>query len=321
MRHRCVVVAVVLGVSVVLALGCSSTTSTPGTGGTGAGSGATGSSPARVAAPSCPVARTPVVVSVDQWGDIVDELAGDCGAVTTIISGSSADPHDYEPTTGDTAKFATAQLVVVNGLDYDPWATKAVAALSTRPAVVDSGEVVGLREGDNPHIWYGPAYVEQVAAAVTRELGSVSPAAATYFADRAAAWKLAMQPYRDAITKVHGVADGKSYGATETVFDYMASAVGLQDRTPAGYRGAAANGSDPAPGDVNAFQQDLRARAMQVFIYNTQTVGAVPEQIRDTAQGAGVPVVNVTESVPPGVTSFQQWQVAQLDALYRALAS
>ena len=70
-----------------------------------------------------------MVVSVDQWGDIVDQLAGDCGAVTTIFKSSSADPHDYEPSPADSEAFTGARLVVVNGLDYDPWADKALATL------------------------------------------------------------------------------------------------------------------------------------------------------------------------------------------------
>src|SRR6185503_7871608 len=82
---------------------------------------ACGASTARSTEPTgdCPTAPIPVVVSVDQWGDIVHQLAGDCGAVTTIVSSSSADPHDYEPTPADIAKFSGAKLVVVNGLDYD----------------------------------------------------------------------------------------------------------------------------------------------------------------------------------------------------------
>ena len=105
----------------------------------------------------CPTTAIPVVVSVDQWGDIVDQLAGDCGDVTTVFKSTSADPHDYEPTPADNAKFTGAKLVVENGLDYDPWADKAVATLDTKPAVVNGGKVVGLENGDNPHIWYGPA--------------------------------------------------------------------------------------------------------------------------------------------------------------------
>ncbi|HEY5845007.1 MAG TPA: ABC transporter substrate-binding protein, partial [Mycobacterium sp.] len=60
-------------------------------------------------------------------------------------------------------------------------------------------------------------------------------------------------------------------------------------------------------------------RGVDVLIYNTQTEGAVPEQLRSAAESAGVPVVNVTETVAPGAKSFEAWQVEQLTTLARAL--
>ncbi|MCU0311803.1 MAG: zinc ABC transporter substrate-binding protein [Acidimicrobiales bacterium] len=275
--------------------------------------------PTTAAEAPCPVAPIPVVVSVDQWGDIVEQLGGTCTEVTTIIQGSSADPHDYEPTAADTAEFSDARLVVVNGADYDHWASDAVEALSPQPALVDAGEVVGVDEGDNPHIWYGPDFVTQVSQAVTAELSALEPAAAAYFADRATDWDAALEPYFAEIDAIRTAATGTSFGSTESVFDYMADALGLVNATPQGYRNAAANESDPAPGDVAEFQQALRDGSMAVLIYNTQTEGSVPEQLRSVATESQVPVVDVTETVPPGVDSFVEWQVTQLQALRTAL--
>jgi zinc/manganese transport system substrate-binding protein len=45
----------------------------------------------------------------------------------------------------------------------------------------------------------------------------------------------------------------------------------------------------------------------------------VPQQLRSAAESAGVPVVNVTETVAPGAESFEAWQVDQLTALAEAL--
>ncbi len=279
----------------------------------------TGAAPDTTAPEPCPVAPVPVVVSVDQWGDVVEQLGGTCTEVTTIIQGSSADPHDYEPTAADTAKFADARLVVVNGADYDHWAEDAAKALSPQPAIVNGGDVVGVEEGDNPHIWYGPDYVTQISRAVTTELSTLEPAAADYFAARAADWDTALEPYFAEIESLKASSAGTPFGSTESVFDYMAAAIGLENLTPQGWQNAAANESDPAPGDVAAFQQALRDGSMAVLVFNTQTEGAIPEQVRGVATEAGVPVVDVTETVPPGVDSFVEWQVAQLQALRTAL--
>lgn len=282
---------------------------------------ACGASTARSTEPTgdCPTAPVPVVVSVDQWGDIVRQLAGDCGAVTTISTSSSADPHDYEPTPADIAKFGGAKLVVVNGLDYDAWADKAVATLDEKPVVVDGGRVVGLHNGENPHIWYGPRDVSRIADAVTAKLEQLRPRAGSYFAARHDAWRVAMKPYDTMIARIKPAAAGKTYGATEGIFDDMAAALGLSDETPDGYRRAAANESEPAPGDVHDFEQALAKHRMTVLLYNTQTQGAIPEQLRSRAEDAHVPVVNVTESVPPRFGTFVAWQVSQLKALANAL--
>jgi zinc/manganese transport system substrate-binding protein len=289
--------------------------------GTETGSGPAASAPSvTVAGEPCPVAPIPVVVSVDQWGDIVKQLGGRCTEVTTIIENSSVDPHDYEPTVADIAKFSGAELVVVNGADYDPWADNAAKAVSPSPAVVNGGEVVGVKQGDNPHLWYSPDFVTQISTAITAELSTLQPTAAPYFTARAADWDKALEPYRAEIASIKSSSASKPFGSTESVFDYMAAAVGLENLTPQGYQNAAANSSDPAPGDVAELQQLLRDKKIIVLVVNTQTSGSIPEQIEGVATDSGVPVVGVSETVPPGVDSFVQWQVSQLQALRKALA-
>ncbi len=267
----------------------------------------------------CPTPPVSVVVSVDQWGNIVDSLAGDCGDVTTIFKSSSADPHDYEPTPADNARFGGARLVVVNGLDYDPWAEKAIATLDDKPVVVNGGNIAGRKDGDNPHIWYDPGYVYKIADAVTLALKKLEPKSGSYFDQRHEAWRTSMKPYDDVIARIKPTAVGKTYGATEGIFDYMADALGLANKTPPGYQRATANESEPAPGDINDFEKALAGGTMSVLIFNTQTEGSIPDQVRRRAEAADVPVVNVTESVPPDFTTFVAWQVHQLQDLAAAL--
>ena len=309
-------------------------------GGGDSGSGA----PETTAAAQCPVTPVNVVVSVDQWGDIVSELGGDCARVTTVLASSAVDPHDYEPAPSDAAKFDGAQLVVVNGGHYDEWATKLAASSAPDAPVVnaleasgagdaheghdhaeeghghDHGEEGRSHEGEpNPHVWYKPAAVTGVADAVTAELGKLAPDAAGYFDERRAGFTETMKPYDEAIESIKANATGRTYAATESVFDDMASALGLTNRTPEGYQAASANEAEPSPADLDAFLRLLGDRGVDVLIYNMQTEGSVPQQIRSAAEQAGVPVVEVTETVPPGTDSFEAWQVSQLTALAEAL--
>jgi zinc/manganese transport system substrate-binding protein len=269
---------------------------------------------------ACPGDVVDVVVSVSQWGEIVRRLGGACATVTTVIASNAIDPHDFEPRTADLAAFSDADLVVLNGAGYDSWAADAVAGLDRSPAVVTAGDVAGAQgSGGNPHLWYDPQTVTQLAAAVSEQLGKLSADAAPYFDGQHTAWTGELQPYLDAVAALQPIAAGRRYAATETVFDPMATAVGLTDVTPPGYRRSTSNESDPAPGDLADFEAKLADGSVDVLIYNSQTAGTVPEQLRAAADKADVPVVEVTESPPDPDGSFVAWQLDQLQALSAAL--
>ncbi|TFV73753.1 ABC transporter substrate-binding protein [Blastococcus sp. CT_GayMR20] len=300
-------------------------------GGTGSGDGRTTNAGDTA---NCPGEAVDVVASVAQWGQIAEELVGDCGTVTTIVASSAVDPHDFEPSTGDLAAFSEADLVVVNGADYDGWAESAVETLDSGPVVVSAAEVAGLETGEHaddhaddaghaatdPHLWYDPEIVPGTAAAITDALTELSPDAADHFAQRARAWAADLEPYTALVAGLQESASGRTYAATETVFDRMAAAVGLTDATPEGYRRAASNESEPAPGDLAEFEAALADGGVDVLVFNSQTSGGIPEQLRAAAEDAGVPVVEVTESPVDLDGSFVAWQSAQLSALSDALS-
>jgi zinc/manganese transport system substrate-binding protein len=56
-----------------------------------------------------------------------------------------------------------------------------------------------------------------------------------------------------------------------------------------------------------------------VLLYNDQTVSPITTRIRSAARAAGIPVVGVSETMPPGQT-FQAWQLSQARALDAALS-
>jgi zinc/manganese transport system substrate-binding protein len=271
-------------------------------------------------ADACPGEVVDVVVSVSQWGDLVRQLGGDCATVTTIVSSGAIDPHDFEPGTADLAAFSDADLVVVNGAHYDDWASHATATLDPEPPVVSAAEVAGVvAEGSDPHLWVDPAIVPEMITAVTDALVTVSGDTHGYFDQQQADTITALQPYLEAVDALRTAAAGHTYAATEAVFNRLAHAVGLTDVTPAGYQRSASNESDPAPGDLAAFEAALADGSADVLVHNSQTRGGVPEQLVGAAENAGVPVVEVTESPTDAAGSFVAWQVAQVQRLTDAL--
>ena len=302
----------------------------------GSESGSTGATVRSGDPDACPGQVVDVAVSVGQWSDLVERLGGACATVTTVVASSAVDPHSFEPDAADIAAFSDADLVVVNGAGYDGWAEAAVQNLDSAPALVDVAEVAGPEGGEHPteehreaeghggadpHLWYEPEVVPLVAEAVTEQLRALSPDAAAYLDEQATAWAEELQPYLEAVESLRAAAHGRTYAATETVFDRMAASVGLRDVTPEGYRRAAGNESEPAPGDLTEFEAALADGSVDVLVYNVQTRGSIPDQLRAAAEDAGVPVVEVTESPSDADVSFVAWQLAQLSALSDALGA
>lgn len=278
------------------------------------------STPSATPVGNCPVPPRRIAVSVDQWRELVERLAGDCGDVTTILT-TTADPHDFEPTPADIAALSDADVVVENGLGYDPWVDRSLAVADHRATVLDVGRVVGVRTGTaNPHRWYRPADVHRMARAVTAELVRHDPRAGTYFRKQARRWDASMHRYDTTVAALRARHAGARYAATEGVFDLMAHALGLVNRTPTGYERAVSNESEPGPADLAAFESRVRSGAIDVFIDNPQTQGSIPDRLRVLAKRASVPVVEITESQPARFATFAAWQLDQLHRIDRALS-
>src|SRR5205814_6640817 len=123
-----------------------------------------------------------VVAAENFWGSLAEQLGGTHAKVTSIINNPDADPHDYEATAADGRAVAAAGLVLVNGVGYDAWADKLVAAnpSSTR-TVLNVGDLVGAKDGDNPHRWYNPANVRTVIDRITADYKRLDPVDAAFF--------------------------------------------------------------------------------------------------------------------------------------------
>ena len=123
-----------------------------------------------------------VVAGENFWGSIASQLGGGKVGVQSVIVNPSTDPHSYEPTASDGVAFARSEMAIVNGIGYDAWASKLIAANpSSSRAVLNVGDLLGLKEGDNPHQWYSPASVQRVIDQIVADFKRLDPKDAAYF--------------------------------------------------------------------------------------------------------------------------------------------
>jgi zinc/manganese transport system substrate-binding protein len=262
-----------------------------------------------------------VAASTNAWGSILAQLGGTRVHATSIISNPDTDPHDYEPTPVDGRTIAGAKLFVENGIGYDTWAAKAIAASpDSRRIVIDIGDLVGVSEGGNPHRWYSPSDVEKVADEITADLEKADPAGATYFdSQRQAFENTGLARYHRLITDIRTKYAGTPVGASESVFAPLAEALGLDLITPATFLKATSEGTDPSAADKATIDHQISAKTIKVYVFNSQnSTPDIAAQV-SAAKKVGIPVSTVSETLSPAGASFQDWQSEQLQALQTAL--
>jgi zinc/manganese transport system substrate-binding protein len=261
-----------------------------------------------------------IVVAENFWGSIVSQLGGSQASITSIVSDPNADPHDYQSSAGTARAFATANYVVVNGAGYDSWAASLLSAnQNSSRRVFTVADLLGKKQGDNPHFWYNPDFVARFADQVTKDLTALDSADASYFTQQRAAFDTALGPYRDGVAAIKQQFPGRKVAATETIFQYMADALGLNVITPPEFMKAVAEGNDPPAETVSTFQQQLQSKQATVLVYNLQTSTAVTTNLRQIATRQNIPVVGISETMQPVATTFQLWMTAQLSSLQNAL--
>jgi zinc/manganese transport system substrate-binding protein len=262
-----------------------------------------------------------VVAAENFWGSLAAQLGGDHVKVTNIINSPDADPHDYEPTAADGRAIATAGLTIINGVGYDAWATK-LAAANPAPNRTDLtvGDVVGAKDGDNPHRWYNPDNVRTVVDRITADLKKADPADAAYFdTQRETVLTTNLKSYFDTIAEIKAKYAGTPVGASESIFAMLAPALGLDLRTPPAFLTAISEGTDPSAGDKTTIDRQIDQKQIKVYVYNSQNATPDIQQQVKAAKARSIPVTVITETLTPAGASFQDWQVAQLDALRQAL--
>jgi zinc/manganese transport system substrate-binding protein len=263
-------------------------------------------------------APIPVVAAENFYGDVARQIGGPDVSVTSILSNPAADPHLFEAGASTARALADARLVIENGLDYDPWVDKLLQASGGHDrTVVTVAALVGRKSGDNPHIWYDPATMPAVARALSERLAQIDPAHRDEYEARLNSFLASLKPIGRKIAALRARLAGAPVTATEPVFGYMLTALGMEVRNQ-GFQRATMNSTEPSASDVAALENDLRNRRVKLFIYNAQASSPLTRHMLALAREARIPVIAVTETEPAGET-YQAWIGHELDALARAL--
>jgi zinc/manganese transport system substrate-binding protein len=262
-----------------------------------------------------------VVAAENTYGNIATQIGGSHVSVTSIITSPTADPHLFEPGTSTGLAVADAKVALVNGLGYDAFMTRLEnASPSKSRIVVTIANVLGIHGTDaNPHLWYDVPQLDRIAGAIAAAFGRADPSHAVAYREGLHRFERSLAPLRREVAAIRTRFHRAPVAYTEPVPGYLLEAAGLRNLAPESFTRPIEEGTEPVPAAVAAMDSLVAHRRIRVLLYNSQAVSPITAQLRAAAQKAGIPVVPVTETLPPHLT-FQHWQVAQARALAAALA-
>ena len=270
---------------------------------------------------SAPALADPVkvVAAENFYGDLATQIGGDNVTVTSILSNPDDDPHLFEASPETAKALSDARIVIVNGVDYDPWMEKLLSAHKApgRKEIV-VGALVGRKAGDNPHLWYDPAYMKAAGKALVADLVAVDPSHKADYEQGYAKYLDSLKPLDDKMAAMRKSYAGQPVTASEPVFGYQAGLIGLKVHNEK-FALAVMNNAEPTPSEVAGFENDLKGHKVKVMLYNAQASEPAVQRLVQLAKDNGIPVVGVSETEPPKST-YQAWMLGQLDALDKALA-
>lgn len=260
-----------------------------------------------------------IVAAENFYGDIAKQVGGNHVSVTSILSDPNVDPHQYKSSVKDSLLVGTASIVIENGLGYNSWMDKLLAASPNRNRVVLVGSTIaGTKLPDNPHVWYDVHNVIMVAQAIDATLKKKDAADAASFDQNLQAFIQSATQIIQKMDEIKGKFAGTPVGLTEDIYLYQALPMGLNVLTPLEFQKAIAEGNDPPANTVVIANNQITQRLIKVLIYNEQTVTPITTNLQNAARQQHIPIVGVTETMPPGKT-YQQWMLDQLSALEQAL--
>jgi zinc/manganese transport system substrate-binding protein len=260
-----------------------------------------------------------VVAAENFYGDVAKQIGGNRIEVESILSNPNQDPHLFETTPTIARQIAAAHIVIYNGADYDPWMDKLLKA-APRPerTVLAVAQLVNKKAGDNPHLWYQPSTMPTVARALADAFRRADPAHAADYTARLQGFIASLDPINRKVEEIRAKYANVAVTATEPVFGYMASALGLKVRNER-FQMAVMNDTEPSASEIAAFESDLKERKVKALVYNKQATTKLTQRMLDLARQSNVRVVGITETQPIGM-SYQDWMLTQLEELQKALA-
>lgn len=166
-----------------------------------------------------------VVTSFYPLYEIAHQIGGENIEIKNLVPGG-VEPHDYEPTPRDIINMRESNLLIYNGLGFEPWSEKIIPGLEKNG--VRTINMSSLFEGSDPHFWIDPVKYMQETEEVEKSLSKLDPAHADSFKTKKEKWISQLKnldtSYRNNLTNCKQ----KTFVTNHAAFAHLGKRYGLE---------------------------------------------------------------------------------------------
>ena len=232
-----------------------------------------------------------VVTSFSILADLTREVGGDHIELTNLV-GADADAHVYEPSPDDAKALLRADLIVANGLGFEPWLERVLASSQPEGKRINaSAGVVPLmldEDGErvpDPHAWQSLTNAEIYVRNIAKALGELDPVNRDVYNERRDAYLTCLHALlKKADAQIAGLpASQRKVVTSHDAFGYLGQAWQLEFIAPQGL----STHDEPSAAEAAALIRQIRSEGVRaVFVENIRD----PRLIRQIADEAGATV-------------------------------
>ncbi len=255
-----------------------------------------------------------IVAAENFYGEVAKQLGGPYVEVVSILHNPNQDPHLFTTSVSTAVAITKADMVSYNGADYDPWMKPLLAVTQKQNKhIIVVAELMHIKKGSNPHIWYMPETMLVYAREVVHHLSQLDPSHQAYFQQQFNTFNQSYQPLFGQIKQLKMRFGRTPVIATEPVFNYMADAIHL-DMHGKDFQINIMNDIPPSYSQTKKFEEDLQQHTVKMLIFNNQVINPSTEKMLVIAKKENIPVLGVSETMPAHVT-YVEWMMKQLKQL------
>jgi zinc/manganese transport system substrate-binding protein len=271
----------------------------------------------------------PVTVSFSILADVVKVIGGERVQVTTLV-GANQDAHVFEPKPSHAKTLQQSRLLVINGLDFEPWAKKLARSANFRGTTVVASQGItpirlspnknqhghhGHHHGVDPHAWQNPQNMLQYTRNIATALSTLDPDGQSHYERNAQAYQQALQELDQwAQQQILSIPEQKRKVITShDAFTYLAARYQIQVIAAHGLSTAA---QPSAKHIAQLIRQIQRDQIQTIFIENTSNPKLMQQISQDTGAKVGAKLYSDALSGldEPGATylSMMRHNITQL---------